>query len=243
MERNNLLVSDLDGTMLGNDEALHRFAKWYATRRANLRLVYATGRFLDSVVELIDTTALPEPDAVIGAVGTEITRYASGENLEGWPPNTDRWDPEAIRRLLEEFTELEPQPPAAQTRFKLSYYAYELTPDFVENLRNKLARAGYAVETIYSSSRDLDVLPAGVSKGTAVAFLASEWAVPRARVVVAGDTGNDVSMFTEGFRGVVVANAQPELKAIQGDDVYHANDGFAAGVLEGARFWLERRRE
>ena len=57
------------------------------------------------------------------------------------------------------------------------------------------------------------------------------------RVVVAGDTGNDASMFLEFDRGVVVANAKPELLELArdlGDDrVYCARKPYAAGVEEG----------
>jgi hydroxymethylpyrimidine pyrophosphatase-like HAD family hydrolase len=49
-------------------------------------------------------------------------------------------------------------------------------------------------------------------------------------------------MFQMGFRGVVVANAQPELRALVGRYIYHAEQAYAAGVLEGVRHWQERAR-
>ena len=92
MEGRSLLVSDLDGTLLGDDEALARFAEWYEANRTNLGLVYATGHFFDSVVALVESTCLPEPDAIIGAVGTEITWYRGSGPVEEWPSNTEDWN-------------------------------------------------------------------------------------------------------------------------------------------------------
>jgi hydroxymethylpyrimidine pyrophosphatase-like HAD family hydrolase len=91
---------------------------------------------------------------------------------------------------------------------------------------------------VYSSNRDLDVLPAGVDKGSAAAFLASHFGFQPRQVVVAGDTGNDASMFTHGFRGIVVGNAQAELKSLCSPDVYKSDGSYADGVLEGLEYWL-----
>ena len=239
MESRSLLVSDLDGTLLGDEEALDQFSAWYEAHRASLRLAYATGRCFDSVADLVGSTSLPEPDAVIGAVGTEITLYPSGQGVDDWPPHSASWAPDAIRNTLAKLARFKPQPAEFQTDFKLSYYAHDLDARFLVELHRHLADAGHYVETVYSSNRDLDVLPPGVNKGSALVFLASKWRLRRNRVIVAGDTGNDASMFRAGFRGIVVNNAQPELAALHGADIYHAKRAYAAGVLEGVRHWLD----
>jgi hydroxymethylpyrimidine pyrophosphatase-like HAD family hydrolase len=105
-----------------------------------------------------------------------------------------------------------------------------------------MAALGQSATLVYSSNRDLDVLPADVHKGAAAAFLARTWNIDPRRIIVAGDSGNDATMFQMGFRGVVVANAQPELRALVGRYIYHAEQAYAAGVLEGVRHWQERAR-
>ncbi|MBN2022592.1 MAG: HAD-IIB family hydrolase [Pirellulales bacterium] len=234
-----LVVSDLDGTLLGDDKALARWARWLAPRRESIRLAYNSGRFFASVAEVIETTPLPRPDAVIGGVGTEIRRYPDGAAVaDGWPGRRDGWDPAAIRRALAADSALELQPEEFQAPFKLSYYARDLDAAALTALQERLARAGQRVEIVYSSSRDLDFLPAGVNKGSAAAALAAAWRLAPWQVFVAGDTGNDASMFAQGFRGIVVANARDELRRLTAPTIYHAKASFAAGVLEGLCHWL-----
>jgi len=233
-----MLVSDIDGTLLGADAALRRFAEWRRAAGAGVRLVYASGRLLDSVRELTRQTCLPPPDAVIGGVGTDIHDFASGEPLRAWRRAIRRrWDAATIRAALAAL-DLEPQPEDAQTDVKVSYYLRDATGACLDRVRQALADAGCAASLIYSSNRDLDVVPAGADKGRAAAFLAGAWAVSPDNVIVAGDSGNDLALFEQGFYGVVVANAHPELTSLNTPRVCHARAPYADGVLEGIAHWM-----
>jgi sucrose-6F-phosphate phosphohydrolase len=240
VERVNLLVSDLDGTLLGDDRALVEFTAWHDRVRSRLRLVYSSGRFPDSIRDSIETYGLPKPDAIIGGVGTEIHDLTAGKRLIGWPPISYSWNPYIVRATCALHDELEEQPQHLVSHYKVSFYGYDLDEEFLRHLARELATAGQGVAVVYSSNRDLDILPANTSKGAAAAFLAEHWRIKREHVIVAGDSGNDLDMFDQGFRGIVVGNAQAELKSLDDPSVYHATRHFAAGVVEGLRHWLHQ---
>jgi mannosylfructose-6-phosphate phosphatase len=236
--RMNLLISDLDGTLLGDDRALDGFSVWYAQVNDRLRLVYSSGRFLDSIRESIDRFHLPQPDAIICGVGTEIHDLTTGLRIVGWPEACCDWNPALVREVCGEFSEFAEQPRHLLSDFKISYYGYDLNDTFLSRLTRRLEEVGQEGSIIYSSRRDLDILPAATNKGTAATFLARHWGFHRDQVLVAGDSGNDLEMFRTGFRGIVVGNAQPELLSLHNQRVYHARAHFAEGVLEGLRHWL-----
>ena len=239
MAGRSLIVSDVDGTLLGDDDALDRFCQWLAPRRDGFSLVYSSGRFFNSIVESVRTTALPVPDAVIGGVGTDIRLWsdATGHPLESWSRQFLRWDAAKISRILQSFDWLQLQPAEFLSEFKLSYFARDVTSPMFDRLRRTLTESGFEVEIVYSSNRDLDILPAGANKGTAAGFLASHWGVAARQVHVAGDSGNDLAMFSQDFRGIVVGNAHPELKALNAESVYHSAFGYADGVRDGLEYW------
>jgi sucrose-6F-phosphate phosphohydrolase len=239
MERLNLLICDLDGTLLGDDCALDEFVAWYEGARNRFRLVYSSGRFVASIRDSIDEANLPEPDAVIGGVGTEIYVVSRERPAPMWPPSQIGWNPHIVRDVCESCRELTTQPEHFLSYYKLSYYGPDLDESFIEHLTARLKSADQHATIVYSSNRDLDILPVGADKGAAASYLARRWSIKPQNVIVAGDSGNDAAMFLMGFRGIVVGNARPELRSLKGPQIYQANAEFAAGVLEGLEHWLQ----
>lgn len=79
----------------------------------------------------------------------------------------------------------------------------------IEELRSKLG-AEYGVTT--SSEYLVEILPAGVSKANAVAYLSEYYKIPRERTAAIGDQLNDLPMLEAAGGSFAVANAAEELK-------------------------------
>ncbi|MGK2850885.1 MAG: HAD-IIB family hydrolase [Candidatus Limnocylindrales bacterium] len=236
MDPQRLLVSDLDGTLLGDEVALERFRDWFAGQRPSWRLVFATGRTVESVMAIVAAGDLPAPDAIVSNVGADIHDPVGGQ-WPGWPTSTDRWDLELVRTCLAQFPGIVAQSAGSQTARKASYHATDLSDASLNDIRTALERTGLRVTLVYSSARDLDVLPGDAGKAAAARFLADSWGVPAEHVIAAGDSGNDAELLTAGFRGVIVANAQPELDSLAGLTIFRSAHSHAAGVLDGIRHW------
>jgi sucrose-6F-phosphate phosphohydrolase len=231
-----VLVADLDGTLLGDDAALERFAAWHADDRWRHRLVYATGRHPDSLRRLIAGTALPVPDAAITAVGTEI-HDRHGCRWPGWAERFDGYDADIIRHALRPFRWLAIQPDDAQTRLKASYDVAGLAEAQIAEIHAALVDTREDARLIYSAESHLDILPAAAGKGQAARFLADAWQASPDSVLVFGDTGNDLDLFEYGFRGTLVGNALPELNEAVDVQAYRSPFPYASGVLDGIRHW------
>lgn len=235
-----LFSSDLDNTVFGDPGAMVRFRAFWQDLPAAERpiLCYNSGRLLDDQIELLADGPLPQAQFLIGGVGTEIYDVEAESRLDEYEERFfDGWDLSAIQAIVAGRWNAEPQPDRYQTPFKSSWYLMNAAPESIDELRATLAEQDLRVTVIYSSDRDLDVLPAGADKGSALAWLCERLRIDPSRVVVAGDTGNDSRMFRAiPVRGIVVGNARAELiEATRDLSVYRATAHQADGVIEGLK--------
>lgn len=236
-----LIASDLDNTWVGdNPAALADLQEAVLARRRDLVLVYVTGRDPDLYHELAREVGLLEPDYLIASVGTEIYRYPGTDPDRSWVDvlSGEGWSPATVDTVARAFPQLHPQP--RQFDFKRSYY---FTPESDEEeqrtlaaLAAQLAESGVGHRLVYSSRRDLDILPVAAGKGEALKYLGAQLRLQAPQMIVCGDSGNDIDMLDRPWPSVVVSNAQAELLAAQlAEPVFRATAPASAGVLQGLK--------
>ncbi|MGE3747478.1 MAG: HAD family hydrolase [Sphingomonadaceae bacterium] len=227
-----VLATDLDGTFLGGTETERRTLYEAISSREDVLLIFVTGRDVDFIRELIAQPGMPRPRYIVGDVGTSVYDVDAGfqpvASLEAeiaalWDDANDR-----VMEMLagEPGLQLQPTP----FRHRVSYY---YKPDELRSeTRSKVEAAGF--DCLTSADLYFDVLPRGVAKGPTLRRMVDALNLPPDRVLVAGDTMNDLSMFQTGFKGVAVGNSEPRLiEALpDGPHVYRSPHHGAAGVLD-----------
>lgn len=268
-----VLASDLDGTLAdGSDDARRELIEWLRARE-DARLVYVTGRAPESARELMARADLPAPDVLIADVGTTVLEGPALEPLEEIEAAIERDWPgaEVVRERLAPMTSLSLQEVNAPRR--VSWWIEpvrhqrapgddpfaaraaddaSMQPDAARIAAEVGAEAAerlapLAVDVLVSANVFLDVLPRGVNKGSTLLRVLNWLGAERDSCVVAGDSLNDLALFTTGLRGIVVGNCEPALaERVSGmSHIYRAREAGADGVLEGLRHhgWLDELRD
>lgn len=240
-----LFVTDLDRTLVGDDNALKTLNQQLSDHRQKYgtKIVYATGRSLFLYRQLTSQQSLLPPDALIASVGSEIYFNPNEDIFDSeWAEIIAHgWNRSQVISIAANFSDLTHQPHSEQRLFKISYHLTESGASVVlPQLKLALHESGLDVKLIYSGGKDLDILPQKADKGLAVEFLRQKWGIDGINTVVCGDSGNDISLFmVENLRGIIVGNAMEELRQWHQENPsnyrYIAQGKYAGGITEGLR--------
>jgi sucrose-6-phosphatase len=240
-----LFVTDLDNTLVGDDQALLELNNSLANHRQQYgtKIVYSTGRSPILYRELQQDKKLMPPDALVLSVGTEIYLNGSDTPDPEWSKIlSPGWQRDTILGITQKFPDLELQPESEQRPFKVSFFLVEKYAGIIPQLQAELQKHQLNIKLIYSSGIDLDILPLTSDKGQAMQFIRQKWQFAAQQTVVCGDSGNDIALFAVGEeRGIIVGNARPEL--LQWHNQYPAEYRYlaqrhcAAGIIEGLKYF------
>lgn len=222
-----LLVSDIDDTLAGDDEGIAAFS------RHRVRLVLNSSRPLASVRKTMSAfPAALRIDGVITGLGTEI--LLDGIFQTEWTARFTGWDRGPVDEIMAR-AGMPRHPDEMQTPFKASF----AVPRDRRNELHALVRAAVPdSRIILSGDSDFDVIPALGGKDHATLWVAGKLGIDPARLIVAGDSGNDLAMFQAAGKAIAVGNARAELlDRADPATTYFAKGKRAWGLIEGLHHW------
>ena len=266
-----LLCTDLDRTLIPNGvqpesaSARRHFAQ--LAQQPQITLAYVSGRHRELVQYAIDEYQLPQPQYVIGDVGTTI--YAvTGEGqwhiTKAWEDSIDKdWQHlshDELSRTLTGIDALQLQEPEKQNRHKLSFYVppsvnqEQLKSAVTAALaaKNIIARQVWSVDEVAGLAL-LDIVPLQAGKYHAIKALQSLQGFSDASTVFSGDSGNDMEVLVSPVPSTLVANSSSLLQQQAADtaaaagnsnslyiargDFMGMNGNYSAGILEGIAYY------
>jgi glucosylglycerol-phosphate synthase len=228
-----LLATDLDGTFLAGNALKRKQLYRMVDADPNICLAWVTGRALEAVLPLLSDPALPMPDFLICDVGATVLRVSNMQPVQPLQSSIELlWPGElAVVSMMARFAGLVRQDVPQQRR--CSYYC---DPALLATMRSEIEIEAAAIgcTVLYSADRYLDIMPGTTNKGSTLTALVAHLGLAPERVLVAGDTLNDLSMYGVGFAGVCVGKSEPALlAATQGlERVLHATKSGCGGILE-----------
>jgi len=238
-----LLLTDIDNTLLGDDDAMERLLALLKDQRHRIGFGVASGRYKDMVVEVLEEHGIDDLDVIISSVGAEIYYGRDLVPDKGWASHLrNKWRPERIHDALDTLSFLSLQEDEnTQREFKVSYDLDKDTSseDALPQIYDALGRCGVPHTVIFSHGVYVDVLPLRASKGKAVRYLSNKWNIPLESIATAGDSGNDADMLRGRTSGIAVGNYSEELEPLRQETgrIYFAKAEYASGIIEGLRHY------
>ena len=238
-----LIAFDLDGTLMGSDQIISpRVAQAIAlTQAQGVTVTLATGRMFSATLpfaqqlnitaplicyqggwiqaragEILHRISLPpvQAEAAIHlgqSRGWHTVLYADGKLFIH-----EMAYPETLYHSLlgSDLTVGRPWADilAEHTVDKVLYVADP--PQIPQIAATLTAHFGSAADVVQSHKLFVEVVPRGVDKGRALAWLAQYLGIPQHAVLAAGDQGNDVSMVRWAGVGVAIGNAIAEVQQV-----------------------------
>jgi Cof subfamily protein (haloacid dehalogenase superfamily) len=255
-----LVVTDLDGTLLGDDGAVsaRNAAALARAADAGARVVIATGRPVYNLIPVIDIgfsgLAVCMNGAVVYDIGAGRVRSATliqPDVMRGFAGDLDVLDWSfslAVERAIDTrrnfWAEESYLHPWDDVTVQLSGRGDLLSDPAVKMYVRYLPKSTDVMDavrevangrvSVTDSSGDglLEVAASGVTKASALAQLAGLWGIDAADAIAFGDMPNDLEMLQWAGHSVAMGNAHADVAAVASEvGVDHADDGVAL-VLE-----------
>jgi len=184
---------------------------------------------LPLVLPLLQEPGLARPDYIICDVGATVVD-GTGTPIDALMRDIEaRWPGEsvivdAVRHIPN--IERQEQPQARRVSF---YCKADAVSQDLQRVVDELG-----CDLLYSADHFLDILPKGVNKGATLSRFVAHHGLDPQRVLVAGDTLNDLSMYQHGFKGVCVGGSEPALLEAtrERSHVLHARGPGCEGIWE-----------
>lgn len=221
-----MVITDVDGTLLGSDSDFADLLSWLAKRR-DVVLIPNSSRPIASLYRSWGAAQMDGFPTQVGALGTELE--VDGSTTD-WSATFAEFDRGPFDAILTEMG-FQTNGDEFQTPLKASY---NVPSDRWTEAAAALQAVGPA-QVVTSGLLDFDVIPVGAGKAAPIPFLKDVLQVLPAHVIAAGNSMNDLTMLMAASSRIVVGNADQELIDATDGQAYHSRAKFAAGVTEGLR--------
>ncbi len=238
-----LVALDLDGTLMGADLAISRRvrAAIAAAVQRGVRVTLATGRMFSATAPFARDLHLDAPlicyqgGWIQGLVTEVLHRITLPDDLAGQAIALGRergWHTilyadgrlfvDGLRYPVDYYEKfLGPDPIEAPDLTRVldtcrpDKVLYVAAPEEIPDIAGSLnAHFGTSADIVQSHRNFIEVVPKGVNKGQALAWLAAREGVSPDAVLAIGDQQNDVAMLTWAGNGVAMGNAVDEVKDV-----------------------------